>query len=422
MSHFPRGYGVDDVARWVPEPPKTVYRSDFARDRARVLHSSALRRLGGKTQVVGAATDDFARTRLTHSMEVAQVGRELGAALGCDPDIVDAACLAHDVGHPPFGHHGEMVLNDIASSIGGFEGNAQSLRLLTRLEPKVHREVDGECRPVGLNLTRATLDACIKYPWLPGEGPNGTAKYGVYEDDADVFRWLRDGVPADRRCVETQVMDLADDIAYCVHDVEDAIACFWLDPAILSESAELDRVVDAGRRYATGKSESIVAAGLRRLRQLPMWPDGFDGSRRALAGLKDLTSHLIGRFSWSAREATVGRYGNQPLTRYSGGVELSATTHGEIAALKGIAAVYVMQNDQRQAVYAWQEQVIREIAKVLLETGADFMDTPFAEDYDHARTEGERLRVVVDQIASLSDLSAADWYGRITGKTTVHRG
>ena len=305
------GYDECATARWVAEPPKRAGRSDFERDRARVLHSAALRRLAAKTQVVRATSADFPRTRLTHSLECAQIGRELGQEIGCDPDLVDAACLAHDIGHSPFGHNGEAALNELAAAIGGFEGNAQTLRLLTRLEPKTEG--------AGLNLTRATLDATLKYPWFrvspggppPQTPPQGLAtKFGAYAEDAEVFGWIRQGAPDRRPCLEAQVMDWADDVAYSVHDMEDGFHAGLITFKNLKSETERAEVSRTAIAYCPGGvTEAELTEILDALLALDIWPASYDGAPGTVAALKNLTSELIGRFCVAAQQATLAAAG-----------------------------------------------------------------------------------------------------------------
>jgi dGTPase len=409
-------YTDADTERWSVESPKSRARTPFERDRARIVHSSALRRLGAKTQVLGPGSDDFVRTRLTHTLEVAQVGREIGKALGCDPDIVDTACLAHDLGHPPFGHNGERALADIAVDIGGFEGNAQTLRLLTRLEPKA---VTDDGRPVGLNLTRASLDASVKYPWGAGEGPpradgRATHKFGVYEDDRPVFDWLRAGAPSQVKCLEAQVMDLADDVSYSVHDVEDAVVGGRIELAVLEDAEERDRVVRAVHAwYGTAQDAAELEAAIGRLQKTGHLVTGFDGSRRALAALKDATSQLIGRFTGAAQEATRAVFGDGPLTRYAARLVVPDETVAEILVLKGIAVAYVMAPREQEPLYQRQREVIADLVEVLADRAPVALEPSFAADWAEAADDAARLRVVVDQVASLTDVSAMQLHARL---------
>jgi dGTPase len=411
------GYGESDSERWLPEEHSSR-RSDFARDRARLLHSSALRRLAAKTQVLSPTAGlDFARNRLTHSLEVAQVGRELASSLGLDPDVVDTACLAHDLGHPPFGHNGEKALNVWADDVGGFEGNAQTLRLLTRLEPKVFG-ADG--RSYGLNLTRASLDASCKYPWPDTSSvadPSGRAKFGFYRDDIDVFTWMRAGAPERRLSIEAQVMDLSDDIGYSVHDFEDAIVNGYIDVPALGDRVDHDALVSSMYEWIGGAhSHDELIAAFDRLDSLDGWPSSWSGSRIEQGRLKNLTSQLIGRFAQAATQATRAAFPMASLVRFDADVVVPREIQAEIAVLKGIVAAFVMSKNTRQPIYATQREVLSELASTLLASGDEHLDTGFAEDFAAASDDAARKRVVVDQVASLTDQSALAWHERLVGR------
>ncbi len=391
-------------------------RSDFARDRGRLLHSSALRRLAAKTQVLSPTAGlDFARNRLTHSLEVAQVGREIGQALGLDPDLVDTACLAHDLGHPPFGHNGEKGLNEWALPWGGFEGNAQTLRLLTFIEPKVFA---ANGHSYGLNLTRASLDASCKYPWTSEAGVleagGGRNKFGVYAADADIFEWVRLGAPDRRLCIEAQVMDLSDDIGYSVHDFEDAIVNGYIDVPALSSRVDHDDLVDSMVEWIGGElSHDELIAAFDRLDGLSNWIETWDGSRADMARLKNLTSTLIGRFAASATNATREHAVQPSLARFGADVIVPRETRAEIAVLKGIVAANVMSSESRRPIYAHQREVLTDLCNAIVRLGPSVMERGFADDFTTAQTEDAQMRAVIDQVASLTDQSALAWHERL---------
>ncbi|MBD9723618.1 deoxyguanosinetriphosphate triphosphohydrolase [Streptomyces caniscabiei] len=423
----PAAYTPPSAERYAPEPDKRPGRTAFQRDRARVLHSAALRRLAGKTQVVTPGTrthvwDASPRTRLTHSLECAQVGRELGAALGCDPDLVEAACLSHDLGHPPFGHNGEQALNEFAEDCGGFEGNAQSLRLLTRIEPKrfVRSPESGDLVSVGLNLTRAALDAATKYPWPRGAHPTDpeSPKFGVYDDDRPVFDWVRKDAPGTRTTFEAQVMDWSDDVAYSVHDVEDGLHAGHIDPGCLHADPERQAVFEVARgRYVPADTDPAeLAEALDRLLDQEWWPHGYDGTAIAQARLKDATSQLIGRFCLAAEGATRQAYGGGPLTRYAAELVVPREARLECAVLKAVADRYVMQRDEQERLRADQRVVVAELAEALTARAPEGLEPQFRALFDAAPDDRARKRVIVDQIASLTDTSARASHARLTGR------
>jgi len=403
------GYTAADRERFMDEPAKRLGRTEFARDRARIIHSFALRRLAAKTQVEVPFETEFPRTRLSHSLECAQVGRELGAALGADPDLMEGACLAHDIGHPPFGHNGEEALNDVAESCGGFEGNAQSFRLLVRLEAKTVNENGAS---IGLNLTRASLDAATKYPW-----PRATnaRKFGVYDDDQEIFNWVRLSAPQGAQSFEAQIMDWSDDVAYSVHDLEDALVSGQVKLQNLTNDLP-DLFAVAQSSYLADVSRSEFDEALSNLQQLSCWPTAYDGSHRALARLKDLASQLVGRFALAAERETRDRYGEGDLTRYSANLVVPRAQRVEVALLKSMAGFYIINAATSQKRYDDQQELLKELVELVLASAPKSLDSFFIDDWNRAKDDSARLRVVIDQVASLTDPGAVALHRRLSAR------
>ena len=403
------GYSEFDRARFLDEPAKRGGRTEFARDRARIIHSFALRRLAAKTQVAVPWATDFPRTRLSHSLECAQVGRELGAALGADPDLMEGACLAHDIGHPPFGHNGEEALNQIADSCGGFEGNAQSLRLLIRLEAKT---VLPDGKSIGLNLTRASLDAATKYPW---GRVKDAKKFGVYEDDLEIFNWYRTGIESGKTSMEAQIMDWSDDVAYSVHDLEDSLVSGQVKLDQLSN--DLPKLFKVAQdMYLADITESEMQLALAALQKLSCWPRYYDGTHRSLARLKDLASQLIGRFAQAAEVATQEEYGDGDLTRYNANLVVPRAQRVEVALLKSMAGHYVINASDSQIRYGEQQRLLTELVQAILESAPNTLESFFLQDWQNAQNDQARLRVVIDQVASLTDPGAVALHNRLINK------
>lgn len=433
MGSAPSTLPVERSDRYYRNDKPPDQRTPFQRDRDRILYTSAFRRLGGITQVVSPTERVLVHNRLTHTLEVAQVARRLAeklcndpltaeaieAAGGVDPDVAEAAAFAHDLGHPPFGHIAEEVLNEQAHgrNLDGFNGNAQSFRIVTRLALR-HYEFQG------LNLTRATLDAILKYPWVSEKGKPQT-KWGAYESEREEFEFARASHEraSHDRSVEAEIMDWADDIAYAVHDMEDfyRVGIIPLD-ALITNTRERDRFLgDAHRRLSDENDATVSQESLERAFREIVYPlpirEPFRGARDQRAALRSVTSMLIERFLNAFSLKT------DPQSGYR--VEIEPQARLYVTLLKQLTWQYVIENPSLVTRQHGQRHIIRRLIEVLHEHMTSISSggrSPYLLFPEHYREQlrdaagnDERSRLVIDYIASMTEPQALHLYQRLSG-------
>ncbi|MGV9638005.1 deoxyguanosinetriphosphate triphosphohydrolase [Nocardia rhamnosiphila] len=406
----PTGYTHHDRARRIPEPdhpyrdPATV----FDHDRLRLLASAALHRLSNITQVDEPDAGGVPHNRLTHSLTVATLGRRIALGIGADPTLVETGCLAHDLGHPPFGHNGEMALHTLARAHGlGFEANAQTLRILTRGEPG---------HPgAGLNLTRASLDTTCKYPWTPGTH----RKFGAYPEDADTLAWIRHSAPEQRLCVEAQIMDTADDIANAVTDLTAGLHTGAITLSPLTSASERAEFAKLAHGHFTSLPVADIDAHTDDLLHLPAVAALTGPGPDDPAAITGLEHTLTTRYTTAVIEATKAGAGPGPHHRFTADLVVPAHVHAEIAVLKATHLHFVLRARGLRARRAWQRHVINTIFDALLTAAPDLLEPRFAAAWRRANTDVARVRVIVDQVAAYTDRRAVEIFGELTGDHDV---
>ena len=441
------------------EPPSQDQRNCFQLDRDRLLYSTAFRRLAGVTQVVSPTEGEVFHSRLTHTLKVSQIARRLAEKFlsedekngssraaewgGIDPDVVESAAMAHDLGHPPFGHLAEKELNKLIKEtvfrerfnfssvfhigpehkeelekIEGFEGNAQSFRIICTLG--IRRP---ESTP-GLDLTRATLNATLKYPYTH---ERNSIKYGVYNSEKASFAFAReffskaDGI----RCIEAEIMDWADDITYSVHDVEDFYRANRIpldglrtNPAVFEAFSKhvLKRAQSKEFPIPTEDIESFLKDCITKYFQTER---PFSGTRSERRLLYEDISNLIAEL---VRDTRLSNFSNGKPA----GLEISAETRTTVELLKELIWFYVIKNPTLGAHQRGQRTAIQGLFKVLNEAALQrelYLFPPsFREqaeelaEFHKGKIPAEpRTRLVADTICSFTDQQALRMYQRLTG-------
>ena len=403
----------------------------FQRDRDRVLYSPEFRRLSGVTQVASASEGDFFHNRLTHSLKVAQVGRRLAERLlkeypaeveawsGLDPDVVETAGLAHDLGHPPFGHDGEEVIRKAVDKLGqrdGFEGNAQSFRIVTRLA--AHNDND-RVGFSGLNLTRATLNAILKYPWFRGESGYRHKKWGVYDTDNEQFRWVRDNHPGEHPTLEAKLMDWADDVTYAVHDLEDFYRVRLIPIHLLQHATERDSFLEDVNQQKPNLVQEIYSSeeAPRRLEDalhsilgtMILLDTPYNGERRQRILIDSATSALITQFI----TGSAIKICEPPAER---SLEIDPYIQLQVKLLKELTRYYVIDHPRVASIREGQKAMLRKLFEIYMDVLASRKKTLLPQATRDRLDSGDCApRLVADLLAGMTERQVIQNYQRLTG-------
>lgn len=452
--------------RYFEDRPSDSPRTSYERDRDRIIYSDAFRRLKGVTQVARAGETYTYHTRLTHSLKVAQVGRRLaqyldrhyngsvdtskpnGGAIVINPDIVATASLAHDLGHPPFGHATESELDNQIKRRGidvGFEGNPQSFRIVTKMETNaLYRDYPGK-KGRGLNLTRASLNALLKYPWAREESIpddyyaseyNTSEKFGYYPAEEEFFEWVREGSPEHVRSLEAQLMDWADDVTYAVHDVIDFYEAGLIPlHEILQDTAEREEFIN---HFEDEYEELTRSFQPTRFIEEDILERGLDEKelKRAYEGTRD-TNALVDRL----RSQLIEDYLSVPDTvsilpakesQYDQAkIKIDDQMRARVEFLKELTFYYVIKNSAMMGQQHGQRRIITTLFDAFLaaaDSGYDsefgeygeyeeeMVPLPFREDLMKADSRKRRVRLIADAITAMTERQTIELYERIAGR------
>lgn len=456
--------------------PQEPHRSDFRRDFARLIHSASFRRLSGKTQLFPSFESDFFRNRLTHSLEVAQVAKSIAIRLNAeyaffkkhgriDTDLVEIAGMAHDLGHPPFGHNGELVLDECMRRFGGFEGNAQTLRILSRLEKKRTTDphlggitASGRDLRCGLDLCARTLAAVLKYDAsIPLRRPpraTWRVSKGYYASESALVAGIKRAVvgsavrPGTFKTIECSIMDLADDISYSTYDLEDSFKGGFLTPLdVIAADDELLQSVAASVRKraaddAVAKYVGITGPQVRGVlisEFEEIVDDGYlqqQAKRNKAITRRDVIEWLLGRHQDSELMAKSGyartsftstlvgefiagvRFVPNPIHPSLSSVRFDDRTWLRVEVLKRLTYAAQIMSPRLKVPELRGREIVRELFETLSsDSGHELMPDDFRVWYRSARRKADRMRIVCDFVAGMTDRYAVEFYARLNSET-----